>query len=296
MNFADLSHHQSDPINWSVYGATRDRVGLKATQGKNFIDSKFTERWRNSKAGVKYRLAYHYLEPDNPGAVDCGNFLSAVQSAGFTPNDWLVLDTEKLTTTDKVHPRARAASLEFVNTAMQRGFTKGIIYSYRYYLDTANLTAGDLPSGWRMLWLADYTVGQADSVIEVPPGWSRDQIIARQYTDKAGVAGLTGLVDDSRILKEWVKTTTSTPIPEDDPMSDPEVLKTLQHMDANIGTIITQGFRSTDADGNFNQQSQNNSVNGVNKQLIEVNQVLDEVKQLLNNLPAAIASALSPPT
>jgi GH25 family lysozyme M1 (1,4-beta-N-acetylmuramidase) len=216
VNFADISHHQSDPINWRVYSATRDRVALKASQGRGFTDNKFVQRWENAKNGlVRFRLPYHYLEPDNRGAIDFDYFIGVINSAGgLTSNDWLVLDTEKLDNAQNVHHRARAATMEFCNRAVARGFTRGIVYSYKFYLDQANIVANDLPPGWRMLWLADYTIGQIDSDIEVPPGWNRSQVIARQYTDKARVAGLTGEVDDSRVLKEWAKLPTTDPVPD----------------------------------------------------------------------------------
>jgi hypothetical protein len=93
-----------------------------------------------------------------------------------------------------------------------------------------------------MLWLADYTVGQADTAIEVPPGWSRSQIIARQYSDKASVAGVSGTIDDSRILNEW---TTSTPVPPTPP-EDFTIMDaaTKKYFDDKFAEV-NQGFSTT---------------------------------------------------
>ena len=213
-NFADIHHGRPTP-NWPVYAAHRDRIALKATQGTTFTDPAFVTRWQAAARAGLHRIAYHYLEPDDNGARDFDHFMQVVQAAGgLGSDDWLCLDTEKTVgTPPKVHPRAAAATVEFVNRASQLGYTRGLVYSYTFYLDTANITAGMLPPGWRRLWVARYAAGIPDVAVPLPPGWDRlTQVVARQYSADTAVDGIVGTGDDSRILHDWLKDT-PTPTP-----------------------------------------------------------------------------------
>jgi hypothetical protein len=114
--------------------------------------------------------------------------------------------------------RAAAEMKEFVNRAVAKGITRGLIYTYNYYGVHHAIAPSQLPVGWRHMWMADYTPGQADSDIELGAGWTRDQVVARQYTDRAIVAGI-GSTDYSRLEHEWltavdaVSTTTEDDLP-----------------------------------------------------------------------------------
>lgn len=203
MNFADLSHHNPDPINWSVYETKRDRVALKATQGTDFIDPKFAERWKNTKG---HRMAYHFLMNNLDGAKQFDHFLDVINKAGgLRSSDTLVVDFEHTNDATRVPIPGGLQTLQaFINRAVQKSNKYAIVYSYRYYMNYFRVSADKLHPLWRHLWIATYTANLPDSSVSLPEGWNRDQVVARQYTDQADVAGVTGKCDDSRILHDWL--------------------------------------------------------------------------------------------
>jgi lysozyme len=214
-NFADISHHNANVDLAAYKAAGHDRIVIKATEGTGFIDPMFRTRWMAAgKLGLK-RVAYHFARAKFNGANEFDFFYRIVQEAGgFGPKDSACLDVEDPDTPD----RAAAEMKEFVNRAVAKGITRGLIYTYNYYGVHHAIAPSQLPVGWRHMWMADYTPGQADSDIELGAGWTRDQVVARQYTDRAIVAGI-GSTDYSRLEHEWltavdaVSTTTEDDLP-----------------------------------------------------------------------------------
>jgi lysozyme len=74
----DVSHHQGD-INWS---AVRDSqisfAYIKATEGVDFRDAKFSENWQRSHAAGLTHGAYHFFLLGKPGAPQAANFIATV--------------------------------------------------------------------------------------------------------------------------------------------------------------------------------------------------------------------------
>jgi GH25 family lysozyme M1 (1,4-beta-N-acetylmuramidase) len=206
VTFADVSHHQTSVDLAAYQRAGHDRIVLKATEGTAFIDPAFASRWREAGRLGLARVAYHYARARFNGADEFDHFWQVVQAAGgLTSRDRLGLDVEDPDTPT----RAAVNAQQFALRAVEKGITRGLVYTYRFYAVHNGVTANLFPAGWRQLWLADYTAGQSDADIEVPAGWSRAQIVARQYTDKATVAGIAGLCDASRLLDDWLSGPTS---------------------------------------------------------------------------------------
>jgi lysozyme len=212
-SFADLSHHNA-PVDLAAYKAAgHDRVVLKATEGTFFVDPTFTTRWKQAKQVGLARVAYHFARAKFNGADEFDHFLSVVNAAGgLGPRDRLCLDVEDSDTPNRAGANAR----EFAARAVQRGVMTGLVYSYRYYMINHAVAPSQFPPGWRQLWLADYTAGQADTAIELGAGWDRSQVVARQYTDKATFAGVNGTCDGNRVVKDWLAAPAPhTPTPEE---------------------------------------------------------------------------------
>jgi lysozyme len=211
-NFADISHHNANVDLAKYKAAGHDRIVIKATEGTGFIDPMFRTRWMEAgKLGLK-RVAYHFARAKFNGANEFDFFYRIVQEAGgFGPKDSACLDVEDPDTPD----RAAAEMKEFVNRAVAKGITRGLIYTYNYYGVHHAIAPSQLPVGWRHMWMADYTPGQADSDIELGAGWTRDQVVARQYTDRAIVAGI-GSTDYSRLEHEWLTAVDAVSTTEDD--------------------------------------------------------------------------------
>lgn len=205
MNFADLSHHQPT-FSLPQYRNSRPVIALKATEGTGFVDNRFAERWKMC-AGMP-RIAYHFARAKFNGADEYRHLISVVQSTrDWNPaKDVIALDVED----DETPARALANAQEFMAAAVANGHTRGLIYTYPSYVTEHKLYANNFPTGWRRLWYANYSA-VSDPGMPMPPGWDRSQLYARQYTDKAAVAGV-GVCDDSRILRAWWTETNPPPV------------------------------------------------------------------------------------
>lgn len=208
VTFADISHHQG-AVNLAAYKAAGyDRIVIKGTGGAldgslRYVDPMFATWWRQAAQVGLHRVVYHFARNNNAGADEFTWCWSQIQAAGgMRPGDILCYDQEDNRPGMTVLGAQRAR--EFTAAAVRAGVTTGWIYSGKWYLDPAGLGSGQLPAGWRTLWISDYTVGQADTAIEVPTGWARAQFVARQYTDAATMPGIPGPCDASRVLREWL--------------------------------------------------------------------------------------------
>ena len=198
-SFADISHHQTEVDLVAYKNAGHDRIALKATEGESFKDPEFVDRWKQAKDLKLKRVCYHFLRNAYSGVKQADFFLKTVMEAGeILPTDEFALDTED----EKTPALAKTCSVNFTNRMAASSYKSGLVYSGKYYLDPAKLSADSFPIGWRNLWISDYS-----GVLEIPNGWKLDQIVARQYGSKISVAGL-GSVDYSLILKEWLDVVT----------------------------------------------------------------------------------------
>ena len=286
-NFADLSHHQ---IRYDVpaYSSHRKAVALKATEGAGpnaFTDPTFAERWKASK-GLR-RIAYHFARAKNNGADEFAHCWAVVSAAGFDPrNDVIALDVEDPNTPDRAAVNAR----EFANAAVKAGLMFGLVYTYPNYADANRIVANLFPPGWRRLWYANYS-RLADDQIMLPPGWTRDQFYARQYSDQVNVAGV-GLCDDNRILKDWMQPTTSTGDDGTMAWSDQDS-KNLSDLLGAVRDTYRVGFASRDTAGNDDPTHHFASISGVNTALGEVNGHLGAIHMILSDVAAALETALA---
>lgn len=269
VNFADISHHQKD-IDLKIYKeAGHDRIVLKATEGKDFIDEKFKERWIQAKELKMHRVAYHFLRNEFSGKQQAEFFVREVNGAGgVNDTDILMLDTE-----DKITPElAKTCTVNFTEKMVDLGFNNGLTYSGKYYLDPGRITASSLPIGWRNLFISDYTDSK-DSRIRVPIGWNREQIVARQFTDKAEIPGLGEDIDCSRLFKEWINVATVEEIDGlfkkwiNSPMSGPDStgefhIQNMADLMYRVFQIITVGKENkamkllSDSDVNWSVENQ----------------------------------------
>lgn len=282
--FADTSHHNGVDLK-AYMQAGHERIVLKATEDTGFVDPTFSARWTGAGALGLARVAYHFLRNQSPGDKQFAHFNSVVPP--LTAFDLLCLDVEDTDTPGD----AATQTIAFVKSAVAAGYHNGLIYTYKRYADTRHITAGMLPAGWRQLWLADYTASQADSDIELPNGWARSQVLARQFTANATVPGITSPCDYNRVIKDWLPTT-----PGDDGMA------TWSDQDsANLATVADwvqrtyrSGFAAQNTDGTLDPTHEAVSVRGVNEALGAVNGHLDAMHMLLTQAVALLQVLAGP--
>lgn len=236
-SFADLSHHNST-VDLAVYAAAGyRRVIHKATEGTDYVDPTFSSRWREAGRLGLARVAYHFARAKFNGADEFDHLAATVAAAGgLGPRDRLCLDTEDTETPQ----HAKLNAIQFTNRAISRGYSTGLIYTGKWYADPNGITSSIFPPGWRGLWLSDYTPGQADEDIELPAGWSRDDLVARQYSSTATAAGI-GTCDMSRVLNDWLPMEGS----DDMPLTDADLDAVWTH-DVRVGDVKVPAYQALD--------------------------------------------------
>jgi lysozyme len=179
----DVSEYQGK-INWEATKSVEDTFQLKfvfirATAGKDKVDSRFNQNWKNAKENGLIRGAYHYYRPNENSIQQATNFIKTVklQKGDFPP----VLDIENLPKTQ---------SIDSLKVGLKRWLTKvedhynvkPIIYSGEsYYKDFLD----DEFDGYTF-WIANYNFFLEDI---------KDHWTIWQFTEKGTVPGIEGPVD-----------------------------------------------------------------------------------------------------
>ncbi|WP_243648645.1 GH25 family lysozyme [Hazenella coriacea] len=75
----DVSHHQNK-INWKVVQEENDFkfVYMKATEGKDFVDHRFAENWKEAQENGFLIGAYHFFSMQSTGEEQAANFTKIV--------------------------------------------------------------------------------------------------------------------------------------------------------------------------------------------------------------------------
>jgi lysozyme len=74
----DVSHHQG-VIDWDTLAGDEVRFAyIKATEGGDWVDTRFAENWRAAKRTSIARGAYHFFTLCTPAEVQAANFIATV--------------------------------------------------------------------------------------------------------------------------------------------------------------------------------------------------------------------------
>lgn len=179
----DVSEYQSK-INWEQTYHIDEAfelsfVFIRATAGKDKVDSRFEENWNEAKARQLIRGAYHYYRPNENSMEQADNFIKNVrlQQGDLPP----VLDIEKLPKTQSV-ARLKIGLRKWLTAVEKHYGVKPIIYSGEsYYKDFLREEFSEYP-----LWIANYNFWRND----LESDWQ-----FWQFTEKAKIEGIDGLVD-----------------------------------------------------------------------------------------------------
>lgn len=179
----DVSEYQGE-INWEQTYHIEEAfelsfVFVRATAGKNKVDSRFKENWKGAKARQLIRGAYHYYRPNENSLEQADNFIKNVrlQQGDLPP----VLDIEKLPKTQSV-ARLKIGLRNWLTAVEKHYGVKPIIYSGEsYYKDFLREEFSEYP-----LWIANYNFWCND----LESDWH-----FWQFTEKAKIEGIDGMVD-----------------------------------------------------------------------------------------------------
>ncbi len=179
----DVSHHQGE-IDWTRVAAAGTAFAfIKSTEGRDFLDRRFSHNWRASaEAGVP-RGAYHFFTFCSPGAAQAEHFLRAAppDPEALPP----VADVEFVgnCTSYGDLARVRAELAVFLTTVERAWRRKPILYLTP---DSLDRVIGDGLRG-HPVWIR--------SVFSEPPldayrGW-----VIWQFSETGRIPGISGPVD-----------------------------------------------------------------------------------------------------
>lgn len=177
----DLSHH-NDVSDWSeIQSAKLSFVILKATDGMNYLDPTFDDRFTTLKTLGLIRGAYHFYETNDDPLVQANWFIKNVPlEAGDLPP---IVDIErvKAPVANDLHGEFKL----FLKTLEDHYGSKPIIYTGPNFWE--HVMKEHLPS--YPLWIAEY----GKDTPTIPDGWQSWTMW--QFTEKNTVPGVSGPTD-----------------------------------------------------------------------------------------------------
>lgn len=175
----DVSHHQNK-IDWKVVQEENDFkfVYMKATEGKDFIDRRFAENWKEAQANGFLTGAYHFFSMQSTGEEQAANFTKIVpkQPNSLPP----VIDVEIALDHDQEKARKE---LQILADRMEQHYgKKPILYVTYDRYDT--YVKGHFEE--YEIWIRD---------IVKPPSLGERNWIIWQYSNRGRIDGIDTYVD-----------------------------------------------------------------------------------------------------
>jgi lysozyme len=190
----DLSNHQPI-VNFSNLAAAGIKFGFfKATEGEDFKDKTFAQKWRDSKSAGILRGSYHFFRASREAQIQADNFLQELNAVGGIEADDFapVLDIEVTDSQSASTIKSRCLQwLEIIETKTGR---KPIIYTSPGFWSGLGATPDfrEYP-----LWIAHYRLGRPD----IPGAWTTCAIW--QYTQSGKVKGVPNSSPLSDVDLNW---------------------------------------------------------------------------------------------
>ncbi len=185
----DISHFQGD-IQWNDLKSDGvNFVYIKASEGTEFKDPKYTQNYASAKKECLYRGAYHFYETGKNPKKQAQNFIEAVnklESGDLPP----VIDLEELGIKTPVTKEVYETNvLLWLKIVEEKLGIRPILYSNTVF---ANRYLKHPEFSKYKFWIADYTKAKSP---EVPYTWRNKGWIIWQRTDQKKLKGALGDVD-----------------------------------------------------------------------------------------------------
>jgi lysozyme len=177
----DVSWHQG-PIDWRALAA--DDVAfayIKATEGGDHVDERFTANWNGAGDAGLYRGAYHFFTLCQPGARQAANFIAVVPRApGALP---AALDLEHMGPCREgpTMPDVIAEARVFLDRVEAHYGVRPIIYTTREFHDAHLVEL----QGERF-WIRS---------IATPPAYRQQDWVIWQHHNRGHKRGVRGPID-----------------------------------------------------------------------------------------------------
>lgn len=148
--------------------AHHEILGIKATEGNNFLDPEFANNWKFADDNEKGRIAYHLLHPSQPGLQQAQFFLDYVEKAGIESGDMFAVDLEE--SDGKTPEEVDACAKEFLDYVAAQTKANPFVYTFIHFAEAGNCNS----LGNRPLWIADPSSPPAKP--RVPAPWEEWRI------------------------------------------------------------------------------------------------------------------------
>lgn len=182
----DISHWQGR-IDWPTVAGTVRRAYIKSSEHVSWVDSRFSENWRNAKAAGIQRGAYHFFRANYSGVAQAQHFIRTIGTDRGELAPAVDVETGDGVAQALLTARLRACLLE-----VERLAVKPIIYSSASAWNSlTNRPTWAVEYEW---WLAHYHPGiTAPALPAHVTTWKY-----WQYTSTSRVPGIAGNVDLNR--------------------------------------------------------------------------------------------------
>jgi lysozyme len=179
----DVSEYQGE-INWKEIDSVEHKfplhfVFIRATAGKDKVDSWFKTNWNSTKKHHLIRGAYHYYRPNENSIAQADNFIRTVslQKGDLPP----ILDIEQMPESQSI-AKLKIGLKRWLDRVESHYKIKPIIYSgERYYSDFLRDEFSEYS-----FWIANYNFFEENI---------KDDWLFWQFTEKAVVEGIYENVD-----------------------------------------------------------------------------------------------------
>ncbi|WP_430614237.1 glycoside hydrolase family 25 protein [Flavobacterium sp. JP2137] len=179
----DISHYQGN-LDWEQVDAINSEFSLefvfvRATMGRDGVDTAFLKNWRSARANSFIRGAYHYYRPNENSLEQAQHFIRTVQlgEGDFPP----VLDIEELPKNQSMDSLISGLK-RWMQVVENHYGVQPILYSGEHYYNKHLQQA--FPD--HIIWIANYNF----FVENIKPNWH-----FWQFTEKGIVSGIATPVD-----------------------------------------------------------------------------------------------------
>lgn len=178
----DISHHQIR-INWSLVDNRYKFVLMKATEGKDFMDTDFLYNWNKAQLNGFKVGAYHFFSMQSSGKAQAMYYSSKVPKVddSFPP----IIDVELSRKYDK---NKVIQNLKDMIEILEAKYMKRVII-YTDYKSYNNFIKGELLD--QPLWIRD--------IKKQPNIQEQNRWIIWQYSNRGRVKGIDGFTDKNAL-------------------------------------------------------------------------------------------------
>jgi lysozyme len=180
----DISHHQGS-IDWDKVGKSKlnghpvSFAIIKATEGSNFVDHRFSHNWKSIGSIKRTRGAYHFFRPKSNPESQANNYIKTVKLVqGDLPP---IVDVE---VTDGQNTKTIRSNLKGLLLILENHYkVKPIIYSSpSFYYNILGDDFNEYP-----FWVSHFGV-RTPAVLKT--NWK-----LWQYTEHGSIEGIRGSID-----------------------------------------------------------------------------------------------------